>query len=259
MVELFIKHVLGVGTGRPGLYGDTAGYYGTVEQQGRLTLHLHMLLWIKNSLTPQEVRDRILGADSEFQKDMIQYLESAHTGEFLGGSMNDIHQEIQMRDIEDADRIDPTMTLPEAPPLECEAHQSESANANCEPCQRLPSWWSRFRQTVDELIFRSNRHTCHAGCTNKKYPSCKSRFPREVRAETSVDPETGSVQLKKGEAWINTFSPVLTYLIRCNSDVTSLLSGTAIKSIIAYVTDYVTKTPLKTHVILEVIKSVFNR
>ena len=25
-----------------GLYGKTEGYYGTVEQQGRLTLHLHL-------------------------------------------------------------------------------------------------------------------------------------------------------------------------------------------------------------------------
>ena len=57
VVQLFIKHVLGVGMNRRGLYGDTAGYYGTVEQQGHLTLHLHMLLWIRNSLTPQEVHD----------------------------------------------------------------------------------------------------------------------------------------------------------------------------------------------------------
>ncbi|EIW62918.1 uncharacterized protein TRAVEDRAFT_107290, partial [Trametes versicolor FP-101664 SS1] len=32
MVDLFIKHVLGVGLDRPGLYGETSGYYGTVEQ-----------------------------------------------------------------------------------------------------------------------------------------------------------------------------------------------------------------------------------
>jgi len=41
---MFIKHVLGVGTEHSGLYGDTSGYYGTVEQQGHLTLHLHTVL-----------------------------------------------------------------------------------------------------------------------------------------------------------------------------------------------------------------------
>ena len=44
MVDMFIKHVLGVGLDRPGLYGETSGYYGTVEQQGHLTLHLHTLV-----------------------------------------------------------------------------------------------------------------------------------------------------------------------------------------------------------------------
>ena len=44
MVNMFIKHVLGVGIDRPGLYGETARYYGTVEQQGHLTLHLHTLV-----------------------------------------------------------------------------------------------------------------------------------------------------------------------------------------------------------------------
>ncbi|KAI0041269.1 hypothetical protein FA95DRAFT_1476247, partial [Auriscalpium vulgare] len=32
MVKLFIKHVLGIDAGHDGLYGKTAGYYGTVEQ-----------------------------------------------------------------------------------------------------------------------------------------------------------------------------------------------------------------------------------
>jgi Helitron helicase-like domain at N-terminus len=66
MVQLFIKHVLGVGTNHRGIYGDTSAYYGTVEQQGRLTLHLHSLLWIVGSLTPQEIRDRIMDKNSDF-------------------------------------------------------------------------------------------------------------------------------------------------------------------------------------------------
>jgi hypothetical protein len=44
MICMFIKHVPGIGVEHSGLYGNTAGYYGTVEQQGQLTLHLHMIL-----------------------------------------------------------------------------------------------------------------------------------------------------------------------------------------------------------------------
>jgi hypothetical protein len=60
MVEMFIKHVLGVNQDNPGLYGNTAAYYATIEQQGRLSLQLNMLLWILNSLSPQEIRDWIM-------------------------------------------------------------------------------------------------------------------------------------------------------------------------------------------------------
>ena len=65
--------------------------------------------------------------------------------------------------------------------------------------------------------------------------------------------------MKKGEAWLNTFTPAVSYLLRCNHDVTSLLSGTAIKSVIAYVADYITKTPLKTHVMFQAVQQVFER
>ena len=36
MMQNFIKHVLGVNTDHSGTYGDTAVYYGTVEQQGSI-------------------------------------------------------------------------------------------------------------------------------------------------------------------------------------------------------------------------------
>jgi hypothetical protein len=65
--------------------------------------------------------------------------------------------------------------------------------------------------------------------------------------------------MKKGEAHMNTVSPALTYLLRCNTDVTSLLSGTAVKAIVAYVTEYVTKPGLKTYSIFDTIRSVFDK
>lgn len=64
---------------------------------------------------------------------------------------------------------------------------------------------------------------------------------------------------EKGEGRLNTFTPVVTYLLYCNTNVTSLLSDTAIKSVIAYVTDYITKSPLKTHTVFEAVKLVFSK
>jgi hypothetical protein len=65
--------------------------------------------------------------------------------------------------------------------------------------------------------------------------------------------------MKKLEQWINTFTPTLTYLLRCNTDVGSMLSGTSIKAVISYVTDYVTKPSLKTHQIFSSAYDVFEK
>ncbi|KAF8222663.1 hypothetical protein L208DRAFT_1204898, partial [Tricholoma matsutake] len=84
---MFIEHVLGVGTDHRGMYGETAGYYGTVEQQGRLTLHLHMLLWIQGTFSPEEVHLKILKPDSQFRHKLVEYLEGCHAGDFTSASM----------------------------------------------------------------------------------------------------------------------------------------------------------------------------
>jgi hypothetical protein len=77
--------------------------------------------------------------------------------------------------------------------------------------------------------------------------------------QTEVDPKTGALNIRKGEAWINTFTPLVTFLLRCNTDITSLLSGTAIKAVVAYITDYVTKPELKTYSIFDAVRGVFDR
>ena len=58
---------------------------------------------------------------------------------------------------------------------------------------------------------------------------------------------------------LNNVTAEVTYPICCNTDVTSLLSGTAIKAVVAYVSDYISKPALKIYLICEAVESVFNR
>ncbi|KAI0038886.1 hypothetical protein FA95DRAFT_1472193, partial [Auriscalpium vulgare] len=217
-----------------------------------------MLLWIQSALSPQQIKERIMENDSAFQKALVEYLESTHQGEFVDNSMQQVVDMMDKKAFNDHTRADPTMTVPEAPPPSCKEHITTDT-VNCIACSSSKSWWTSFKDTVNEILFRSNRHTCHAGCRNRRYPSCKSRFPREVHAETLIDIDKGLLEMKQGEAWLNTVTPLVSFLMRCNTDVTSLLSGTAIKSSIAYITDYITKTPLRTSTMLEAIKTIFNR
>ena len=270
MIKRFIKHVLGVGSDHPGLYGETSAYYGTVEQQGRLTLHIHLLLWIKGGLTPDEIRDCITDPTSDFQQQLVKYLEGAHQGEFLTGTQTDILFNV-FQDAQSDIYTDPTETLPEPPPAPC---TTKNCDANCGRCKKLNTWREMFAHKVDDVISKSNIHTCstninkngtpnkgksYRGCLDNKWGKCKSRFPRETFAETQVDPITGTLNLKKKESWINNFTAIVSYLFRCNTDVTSLRSGTAIKGTLLYVSDYITKLTLKTHIAFDCIRSVFQK
>ncbi|KAF8219651.1 hypothetical protein L208DRAFT_1338752 [Tricholoma matsutake] len=231
---------------------------------------MHLLLWIKGSLTPQEMRHKILDSDSDFQKNLVKWLESCVSGECFNGTQEDVMAQIDSnKNLPEYRNPTETMHLP--PPPAC---KKTDPHETCHACKKLSTWWGLFTQTVDDLLTKSNVHSCnrnknkdgstnkqhvYTGCMDNKWGKCKARFPRPLFQETCIDKETGSLDLKKREPWLNTFMPLLTYIFCCNTDVTCLMSGTAIKAVIIYVSDYIAKAPLKTHVIFESIKSIFTK
>jgi len=272
MIQTFLSDVLGVDATHPGFYGQTSGYYGTVKQQGRLTLHLHLLLWIKGSLNPQEMRDKIIGSDSVWRQKLLDWLEKCHTGDFVSGTKDDVAAYVNELK-KNPDYVDPTQSLPIPPPPKCSEHPAIATHPNCKQCLALSEWQKQYNRTTDDLLFRSNVHNCNrgtrkdgtrkknkasAGCMDNKWGKCRARFPRVTALKTYID-ETGAITMKKIEAWVNTFTPLVTYIFRCNTDVTCLTSGTAIKGVAMYISDYITKSTLKTHVIFDSIRTVFQK
>ncbi|KAJ7133232.1 hypothetical protein C8R44DRAFT_611025 [Mycena epipterygia] len=229
-----------------------------------------MLIWIKSALSPKEIRDRMMLPDAAFQKDMISYLEACHVGEFLTGTMAEIKAKVpymnkERRGMHDVifDEVmtaapinykDPTQTLPIPPPPLC----TDCTAMMCENCKDLRNWWVAHDNTVDDLILRSNVHSCLRGCLRKD-GTCSARFPRDVFIKTEVDPIDGAINVKKLEPMLNCVIPDVTYCLRCNTDVTSLLSGTSIKAVVAYISDYVTKATLKLYHIFDTISTILDK
>ena len=61
-----------------GVIGKYKAHYGTVEAQGRGTLHCHLLLWIDGSLNPQQIKDHVLKAkDNEFLANLLNYIDNS--------------------------------------------------------------------------------------------------------------------------------------------------------------------------------------
>lgn len=144
----------------------------------------------------------------------------------------------------------------------------------CPQCALSAEWHWHYTAEVNDILSKSNIHDCTRGlnadctvnkkkfassCLNNVFKKCKAQFPRPTYLQSFADPDSGALLLKKLEPWMNDVCPMLSYLFRSNTDVTCLLSGTAIKAVVVYVSDYITKCSLKTHVVFDVIRSVFEK
>ena len=88
-----------------------------------------------NALSPQDIRDRIMDSESDFQKAMVEYLELVHQGEFFNGKLEDVVEKSEEHQ-KNPKYVPPTKTMPEAPPPLCVERNS------CDVCDT--GWWSWF-------------------------------------------------------------------------------------------------------------------
>jgi hypothetical protein len=56
-----------------GVLGPANAYFGTVESQGRGSLHLHLLIWLNHKFTPMQLKEQIQQED--FRTKLLEYLE----------------------------------------------------------------------------------------------------------------------------------------------------------------------------------------
>ncbi|KAF6751804.1 hypothetical protein DFP72DRAFT_815974, partial [Ephemerocybe angulata] len=137
-----------------------------------MTLHLHFLLWIRGQLPLHIVRERLMSEDSEFTRALTEYFESAFIGEFMTGSKDEIVARVpRIPEFEDRGihtilldttevpdgYVDPTLSMPEAPP---DVFCDDVETCKCHNCAEVHSWYERFKMTVDDILLRSNVHTC---------------------------------------------------------------------------------------------------
>ncbi|CAF1375645.1 unnamed protein product [Rotaria sordida] len=57
-----------------GVLGPVKAYFGTVESQGRGSLHLHLLIWLDHDMKPADMKQKIQNAD--FREKLKAYLEN---------------------------------------------------------------------------------------------------------------------------------------------------------------------------------------
>ena len=69
-----------------------------------------------------------------------------------------------------------------------------------------------------------------------------------VQTKSTFDSKTGDLCLRCLDGLVNNFNEMILEAVRCNMDIKFIGSETSAKAILYYITDYITKSQLKTHV-----------
>ena len=232
-LKAFISTVLGYDPAQENLNGGVLGlvkaHYGCVEAQGRGTLHCHMLVWLEGALNPNEIRDRVLkNGDAEWGQRLLRFLDDAITNIIPSDP-------------------DPELSIPSSTHHPCSVRGVNLDEPDISV--RLKSRVKDLYHVAKACQIHSHTKTCYKH--HKAGETLRCRFDHDAdnfREKTEFDPETAEICFRCLEGMVNNFNATMLEAIRCNMDIKFIGSGESAKAILYYVTDYITKTDLKTHV-----------
>ncbi|KAG2079451.1 uncharacterized protein F5147DRAFT_749549 [Suillus discolor] len=213
-IQAFLNIILKYKHG-PGIFGHCQAYYGMVEAQGRGTLHCHI---------PQALRDR-LASDASFKSNMFHCKLPYDKGPVPETSPNDACKPVRTHE------LDPRLERsPQVAEMDAKSFEYE------------------FKKFLSRLAVECNWHihseTCYKHLKNgqkKGDSTCRMRLDGSVQDVTTIDIETGSIELRRWRG-------------RCNTDTQFIGSGEAVKAAVFYITEYITKGDLPLHVALQALE-----
>ncbi|CAF1328681.1 unnamed protein product [Rotaria sp. Silwood1] len=155
-----------------GVLGPAKAYFGTVESQGRGSLHLHLLIWLNHEYTPAQLKENIQNQD--FRENLLKYLE-----DIIKEDLDSFRDETN----------DGTSTTSDTRTLIGEI--GSTATEVIPPCRPTPNpaledFDQTFRKDAVQLVETCNIHKHSAACykyskgKNESSKICRRRMPRAL-------------------------------------------------------------------------------
>lgn len=227
MMKLFFEVLLGIKVStfgqlkrEMGIFGITEGYIGSIEAQGRGTLHVHLFIWLHGSPTAQRMQELL--KDKEFRKRMETF--------------------ISMNIRSDVEGLDEEYLKSET------AKQLKSLKKMASACSRpLDPRHDGFDDIIKDFEFASARvhhvHVCTSSTclvSKKGRIKCKRRAPWKLASHTRVY-ENGEWESARRLKWLNTWCLIIMLAFRCNHDIKLLTNAGLTKDAAWYMTKYAVK------------------
>ena len=200
---------------RKGIFGKISAYFGTVESQGRGTLHLHILLWLENAPTSEEMT--LLLKSPEFRNKAASFIR-ANLRAYIPG----------------LDSVESVKAIPR----EKDIAYSRPPNPDCDNYdEQLKLFELKLART--EQIHTCKLRRCLIRDKSGIY-RCKRRAPFEL-SEVDEIKENGQWRSKRLYGYVNGYVPGILVNARCNNDGKLLTNGEDTKNIAMYTTIYIAK------------------
>ncbi|PPQ74787.1 hypothetical protein CVT24_003726 [Panaeolus cyanescens] len=200
---------------KPGIMGRVSAFFGTVESQGRGSLHFHLLLWLEDAPTADEMNELL--RIEEFRNKVATYIQK--------------NLRAYMPGLESADTV-------KSIPREKDIAYSRPINPD------VVDYNERLADFELRLARSEQIHTCrHRQCLfpNKQGTyQCKRRAPFAISETDGID-EKGNWWQKRLYGYVNGWIPGILVNVRCNNDGKLLTHGSDTKNISRYTTTYAAK------------------
>jgi hypothetical protein len=215
-----------------GVFGKVAAYFGTVESQGRGTLHLHLLVWLASTPSADEIA--ALFTDVKFRERVTDYIK-ANIRAYLPG-------------FESASSVKEI-------PKNAEAGYSRPPNPSS------PEFEESRRELERQLARTEQIHTCKPRrclvINRHGVLACKRRAPFRI-SEDDVVNENGDWACKRLYPYVNAWNPHITVNIRCNNDIKLLTNGADTRKLSFYVTAYAAKKQDRNYNVSAVLEKTYS-
>jgi hypothetical protein len=212
-----------------GVLGIVEGYIGTVEAQGRGTLHLHMVLWLKGAVTTDTMRERLSTAD--FREKVKRFISANIHADF-----SDTHGTA-------------VLSLPQ-----------KSRVAFSRPVDpRSPDYDEKRKAAEKEIARTVQVHQCGYSCMKMMCGgrfACKRKAPFPLAADSWID-GNGRWGPRRMFGYLNNWCPEILQSIRANHDIKLITNGMETKDIVFYITNYATKKHLTSSNITPLLAKTF--
>jgi hypothetical protein len=220
MINAVLEHLLGIkGFGRnqclareKGIFGFVDSFIGTVEAQGRGTLHLHMLLWLQGSVPSSQMK--ALLQDDVFRERVKTFIAA------------NVHADI-------SDMDGPSILL---------TKRDSTITFSCPVDPHLPDYERCAHCAETRIVQAVQVHECTHACLrllNGRW-SCKRRAPFPLSPEPWID-DQGDWGPKHRYGYLNNFCPALVQTVRCNHDLKLVTNGQDTKNLAWYISGYMVK------------------